>query len=162
MALSVRSVPKHKIVFAAGLVAIVGFFVVRRHLAPTDAAQVEKRLHVLARAVKNKDRDTLFDALPPDFTLDDERGHTYTLDEVAYRHDHFVRHYMIYWIRFGQMTTEVRENGPVVVHFRTTAKYFIPGTGSGIHRGEWLAEFVRRDGEWKLKSFKILGDGMYL
>ena len=162
MAFSIKSVPKHKIVFAAGVLAIVGFFFVRRYLAPTDAAQVEKRLRAVARAVKNKDRDTLFGALAPDFTLEDERGHVFTLDEVTYRHDHFVRHYLIRSIRFGQVKTDVRENGPALVHFRTTARYFIPGAGAGTHRGEWLAEFVRRNGEWKLKSFKILGEGMYL
>ena len=152
--------PVRKIIFVAGIVVIAGIFLARRTIVPSDEVLVERRLRALATALENKDSETVLEAMTEDFTIEDERGQGIAASYLRNSLKDYLRYYSVWSIRFQSIRIQVRDDR-AIAFYRTTAKWQTPASGSGTHRGEWESEFVRENGAWKLKSFKVLGEGLY-
>jgi len=158
--MSLKSVPARKIILAAGVLVIAGVFLARRTIVPSDEVLVERRLRALAEALETNDADTILESLTDDFTIEDERGQGIAASYLrGYLRD-YLRYYSVRSIRFLTIKIQVRGDRATAL-YQTTARWSAPASGSGTHRGEWESQFVRQEDTWKLRHFKVLGEGLY-
>jgi len=156
---SLRSLPLQKVILVAGVLAIGGFFALRRTLVPDDETKVERKVRGIIKAAEKKDADTILEMIDDDFILELRSGARHEAAYVRRQLPSYVAFYTMWSVQFQAMTVEV-DGDRAVAHFRTRIRASAPNVGSGTHHGEWQAVFTRRGKTWMLTRFKVLGDGI--
>ena len=158
--MATKTFPAGKVILGAGVLAIVGGFLLKNVLAPGEKVRIERTIRSLAKALENRDTETLIAALDKDFVLDDDLGRTFSHDEVSGLIHGYAAYYRGVSIHFGTMKIDVFSTR-AAARFFTTTRWRAPYSNSGTHSGEWQADFIKRRREWKLSRFKVLGEGLY-